>query len=54
MSEPTNAVQLLRVELLLAEKRANDLRDQLRKAGDGDFVTNHDQDRTSDEPLDCL
>lgn len=38
-------VQTMRVELFVAEKRVQDLREQLKQAGDGAFVAQLDRER---------
>lgn len=49
MFDPTTPaspdVQTMRVELFVAEKRVKDLREQLKKAGDGAFVAQLDRER---------
>lgn len=54
MSEPSPDVQLLRVELLIAEKRVTDLRDQLTQAGDGAFVASTSRNTSAPEKPDFL
>ncbi len=39
-------VQTMRVELFVAEKRVQDLREQLKQAGDGAFVAQLDRERS--------
>ncbi|GEM_PF-2971419 len=54
MSDPSHDVQLLRVELLVAEKRVTDLREQLTQAGDGAFVASTSRGTHAPEKPDCL
>jgi hypothetical protein len=50
MFDPTTPaspdVQTMRVELFVAEKRVKDLREQLKQAGDGAFVAQHDREQS--------
>jgi hypothetical protein len=54
MSDPSHDVQLLRVELLVAEKRVTDLREQLTQAGDGVFVASTSRGTHTPEKPDFL
>ena len=47
-------VQTMRVELFVAEKRVQDLREQLKQAGDGAFVAQHDREQSGTAEIDCL
>ncbi len=44
----------MRVELFVAEKRVKDLREQLKQAGDGAFVAQHDREQSGTAEIDCL